>query len=85
MKRQIVWPLLAFLILAIPLFVLAFPQPPAGNTGAPGDGTCNSCHSGAATGGSVALAFPSGTTYTPGVKQHLTVAVNDTANGNNAW
>jgi hypothetical protein len=85
MKRQIVWPLLAFLILAIPLFVLAFPQPPAGNTGAPGDGTCNSCHGGSSTGGSVSLAFPSGTTYTPGVKQHLTVTVNDTANGHNAW
>src|SRR3974390_244635 len=83
MKRQIVWPLLAFLILAIPFCVLASPQPPAGNPGAPGDGTCNSCHSGAATGGTVSLAFPSGTTYSPGVKQHLSVTVNDISH--NAW
>jgi hypothetical protein len=83
MKRQIVWPLLAFLILAIPLFVLAFPQPPAGNTGAPGDGSCNSCHSGSAGGGSASVTFPSGATYSPGVKQHLSVTVNDISH--NAW
>ena len=53
MKRFGFWPIVAFILLAVPLLMMAFPQPPAGNTGAPGDGTCGSCHNGVATGGSV--------------------------------
>ena len=82
MKRLGFWPIVAFILLAVPLLMMAFPQPPAGNTGAPGDGTCNSCHSGVSTGGSVVATFP-GTTYTPGVAQHVTVTVNDTTHA--AW
>jgi hypothetical protein len=83
MKRLSFWPIVAFILLAIPVWMMAFPQPPAGNTGAPGDGTCSSCHSGVSTTGAVMVAFPSGTTYTPGVKQHLSVTVNDTTHS--AW
>lgn len=83
MKRLSIWPIVAFLIVALPLLVLAFPQPPAGNTGAPGDSTCASCHSGISTTGTTSVTFPSGTTYTPGVKQHLSVTVNDISH--NAW
>lgn len=84
MKRvSFFWPIVAFILLVIPVLMMAFPQPPAGNTGAPGDGTCSSCHSGVSTTGTVAVTFPSGTTYTPGVKQHLSVRVNDTTHS--AW
>ena len=77
MKRFGFWPIVAFILLAIPLLMMAFPQPPAGNTGAPGDSTCASCHNGVATGGSVAANL--GTTYTPGGAAHpITVTVNDT-------
>src|SRR5215469_9160168 len=84
MKRFGFWPIVAFILLAVPLLMMAFPQPPVGNTGAPGDGTCNSCHSGVSTGGSVVATFP-GTTYTPGVAQHVTVTVSDTNTAHNAW
>src|SRR6516225_4594489 len=78
MKRFGFWPIVAFILLAVPLLVMGFNPPPFGNTGAPGDGTCGSCHSGVSTGGSVVATFPSGTSYTPGVAQNLTVTVNDT-------
>ena len=84
MKRFGFWPIVAFILLAVPLLMMAFPQPPAGNTGAPGDGTCNSCHNGVSTGGSVVATFP-GTTYTPGVAQHVSVTVNDTNTAHTAW
>src|SRR3974390_3390184 len=83
MKRLRIWPIVAFFLVALPLLVLAYPQPPAGNTGAPGDSTCASCHSGISTTGTASVTFPSGTTYTPGVKQHLSVTVNDISH--NAW
>lgn len=53
-----------------------------GLTGAPGDGTCLSCHTGTALnagGGSVKIVLPGAATYTPGVKQHITVQVADSA------
>jgi len=51
-------------------------------TGAPGDATCAmaGCHTGAAVNGgpgSVAIEFPAGLTYTPGVRQRWTIRVVD--------
>ena len=49
-------------------------------TGAPGESTCSSCHNGTAInagGGSVQLILPNGNTYTPGVKQRISVKVSD--------
>ena len=83
MKRIGFGPIVGFIFFMIPLLLLAFPQPPTGNTGAPGDGNCTGCHSGVSTGGSVSVTFPSGLSYSPGVKQHLTVTVNDSLHS--AW
>ncbi len=52
------------------------------NTGAPGDTTCvqSGCHTGTTLnggGGNVAIAFDSGTTYTPGGKVHVTLTISD--------
>ena len=51
-------------------------------SGAPGDnsGACASCHRGQALNsgpGNVQIQLPSGNSYTPGVKQHITVQVSD--------
>jgi hypothetical protein len=78
MKRIGIGPILMLIFVLVPLMLLAFPQPPTGNTGAPGDGNCTSCHNGISTGGSVVITFPSGLNYTPGVTQHLSVTVSDT-------
>ena len=62
-------------VLAAPILLLAYSSnPPLALTGAPGEGTCASCH-GTLTNGSVAtVAFPSGLTYTPGgAAESLTV------------
>ena len=50
-------------------------------TGAPGDSNCTSCHSGTVNsfGGSVKILLPGDATYTPGVKQRITVEVADSA------
>lgn len=53
-------------------------------TGAPGDNAaaCTACHTGTALnggGGSVKILLPAGNTYTPGLKQHVTVQVSDPA------
>jgi uncharacterized protein (TIGR03437 family) len=54
-----------------------------GHAGVPNEaGTCNTagCHVGTAVnggGGSVAVTFPNGNTYVPGVKQQLTVTITD--------
>ena len=53
-------------------------------TGAPGDdaSACASCHTGTALNGgpgSVKIVLPNGNTYTPGVKQHITVQVSDSS------
>ena len=52
-----------------------------GLTGAPGDQTCTSCHSGTVNsgGGAVKIVLPGAATYTPGVKQHIAVQVSDPA------
>ena len=50
-----------------------------GYSGAPGDGTCLSCHGTTLNsgGGSLKLAFANGTTYVPGQKQRVTVTIAD--------
>lgn len=73
---------------AVPVLLDAYAEgPPARKTGATGDETCTACHTGTAnpSGGKVEVVFPGALTYTPGVKQKLTVTVRDsparTANG----
>lgn len=76
--------LLVVVSLAVPS---AFPSsggPPVRSTGATGDLTCAQagCHTGTAVnggGGNVAIAFPSTTTYTPGLKQTWTITITDSA------
>lgn len=48
-------------------------NPPLRLTGAPGEGTCQTCHSPQVTGSGVSVAFPGGLTYTPGVAMAFTV------------
>jgi uncharacterized protein (TIGR03437 family) len=82
---------MAVVVLAIPLIMWAYEfGPDAGYSGVPNEqGTCASaqCHIGTANNpankGSVSAAFASGTTYTPGVKQHVTVTISDPAQ--HAW
>lgn len=53
-------------VVSAPLILFAYSSnPPAGLTGAPGEGTCASCHGSLTAGSGVTVAFPS-TTYTPG-------------------
>ena len=54
------------LILAVPLLLFAYASnPPLALTGAPGEGTCGSCHGAVTAGTGVTVTFP-GMTYTPG-------------------
>ena len=53
-------------VLSVPVIVYSFgTNPPLPNTGAPGEGTCASCH-GTLTAGSGITITPTATTYTPG-------------------
>src|ERR1039458_7302187 len=78
---------------AIPILLWSYEYgPDPGHCGVPGEGaSCISggCHTGTANDknnkGSVSVAFPSGLTYLPGVKQHLTVTVADPAASQQAW
>src|SRR5215831_3248243 len=83
-KRKLIMAKAAIVVSAIPFILYAYETgPDAGVAGVPGElGTCNQlgCHTGNpvnADGGSVSVAFPNGLTYTPGVKQHLVVSVDD--------
>ena len=74
---------LAF-VLALPLLLLAYKTgPDPRRTGAPGDRTCldSGCHTGTLIPNSsaITLTFPNGFTYTPGVKQHITLTASDPA------
>src|SRR5215469_5803284 len=65
-RRTAILIALVLAVLSIPVMVYAFgtsPAMPLGNTGAPGQGTCASCH-GTLTAGGVTVTAP--TTYTPG-------------------
>jgi uncharacterized protein (TIGR03437 family) len=78
---------------AVPLLVWAYASgPDAGYSGVPSDnggGTCATagCHGGTvnSSSGSVKVTFPGGTTYVPGVKQHLIVTVADPAVTQRRW
>jgi hypothetical protein len=85
-RRYVVAWVVTLLFLCLPLLLWAFPSnPPLGNTSAPGEGNCSSCHGGGAGGGNVRIAFSGGgTTYTPGTAQTLTVTVSD-PNGSSAY
>jgi uncharacterized protein (TIGR03437 family) len=69
--------------LGIPLLLWAHPfGPDPLSTGVPGEQSCAAagCHTGTAVnagGGSAAVTFPGGMTYTPGVRQTLTVTISD--------
>ncbi|MEP7363251.1 MAG: choice-of-anchor V domain-containing protein [Acidobacteriota bacterium] len=84
--RIVFWGRIAAVLAAVPLLILGHSDgPDPRHTGAPGDETCSkaTCHVGTGNptaGSGVEIVFPSGLTYTPGVKQILTVRV--TAAGN---
>jgi uncharacterized protein (TIGR03437 family) len=70
--------LIAAIAAGAPILLYAYAEgPDAGVAGVPGEATCTSCHSGASGSGNVAVTFPGGLTYTPGVAQHLVVTVTD--------
>lgn len=74
---------MAAVMSALPFLMWAISSgPDAGKSNVPGESNCTElrCHVGTALnggGGSVAVTFPSGATYTPGIKQHLTVTISD--------
>jgi len=72
---------LAFVSAALlPILLYAYAEgPDAGVSGVPGETTCSACHSGSGATGNVAVTFPNGQTYIPGVTQHLVVTISDTA------
>src|SRR5450432_2512168 len=90
-QRKLIFAKIAVVMGAIPFVMWAYEfGPDAGYAGVPKElGTCASsqCHIGTANNpankGSVAVNFPTGNTYTPGVKQHLTVTISDPAQ--HAW
>ncbi|HLK48521.1 MAG TPA: choice-of-anchor V domain-containing protein [Bryobacteraceae bacterium] len=92
-QRKILWGKAAAVLGAIPLLIWAHEYgPDAGYSNVPGElGTCaqSGCHLGTANNpanqGSVAVTFPNGQTYTPGVTQHLTVTISDPATTQKAW
>jgi uncharacterized protein (TIGR03437 family) len=85
----------AAIIVAIPIVLWAYEYgPDPGYAGVPGEhlgATCatSGCHTGTANdpknSGSVTVNFPSGLTYTPGVKQHLSVTIADPAPTQKGW
>src|SRR5215472_7506691 len=70
---------------ALPVLLYSYATgPDPRNTGAPGDQTCarSGCHTGTALnggGGSVQLTSSSGSSYTPGQQQTLTLTITDSA------
>jgi uncharacterized protein (TIGR03437 family) len=85
MKRnqKIIFAKMTAVMSVIPILLWAHSTgPDAGKAGVPGESNCTEirCHVGTALnggGGSVAVTFPGGATYTPGVKQHLSVKISD--------
>jgi uncharacterized protein (TIGR03437 family) len=72
--------LIAAIAAGVPVLLFAYAEgPDAGVSGVPGEATCSSCHSGASGSGNVAVTFPGGLTYTPGIAQHLVVTVTDSS------
>jgi uncharacterized protein (TIGR03437 family) len=92
-KKKIYIAKTAVILGVIPVLIFAHEYgPDAGYANVPGEnGTCaqSGCHVGRADDpankGSVTVAFPNGTTYTPGTKQHLIVTIADPAATQKAW
>src|SRR5215831_13040703 len=90
-KRKLVLAKMAVVMGSVPLLIWAYSAgPDPGKSGVPGESTCNEagCHVGTALNGgagSVKVTFPGGTTYAPGVKQHLVVTVADPAAAQKLW
>jgi uncharacterized protein (TIGR03437 family) len=79
-RQRVFWGKTAAIVGAIPILLYAHSAgPDPGYSGVPGEGNCTSCHTGTLNpgGGSAAVSFTGGTTYTPGVSQHLVVTVTD--------
>jgi uncharacterized protein (TIGR03437 family) len=84
-KRKLFWAKAAVLMSVIPVLLWAHEYgPDVGYSGVPKEnGTCTAsgCHTGTTNNpnnkGSVAVTFPGGNGYTPGVKQHLVVTITD--------
>src|SRR5450759_1929827 len=84
-KSQLLFAKVAVVMTIIPILLWAYEYgPDPGYSGVPKElGTCTAagCHVGTtndpANKGSVSVAFPSGQTYLPGVKQHLVVTIAD--------
>src|SRR5664279_710485 len=84
-KRKLYIAKVAVIMGVIPILLWAYEYgPDPGYSGVPKElGTCTAsgCHVGTtnnpANKGSVSVAFPSGQTYVPGVKQHLVVTIAD--------
>jgi uncharacterized protein (TIGR03437 family) len=84
-RRKLILAKAAVVMSAIPILLWAHEYgPDAGYTGVPkenGNCTAIGCHVGTANNpanqGSVKINFPNGLTYTPGVKQHLSVTIAD--------
>lgn len=71
-------PALAALLVLVPASLFGYGSgPDPGYAGVPGEASCTSCHGSGTGTGSVSLTFPGGSTYTPGVTQHLIVTVAD--------
>jgi len=80
--RRILIAKYGIVLAVIPVVIIANESgPDPRKTGAPGDGICSEsgCHVGTAPSpnGKVEIAFPGGSTYTPGVAQTWTVTVSD--------
>jgi uncharacterized protein (TIGR03437 family) len=90
-KRKLFWAKTGVILAAIPILAWALETgPDAGHSGVPNElGTClqEGCHVGTLnpSSGNVKITFPDGQTYTPGVKQHLTVTISDTPGTPRAW
>jgi len=68
------------LLAAIPVMMWGnLAGPPAGYSGAMGEGNCAECHTSNNGGGGVSIAFPNGLFYTPGVNQTWVVTIQDLA------
>jgi len=92
-KRKLTIAKGAAIVAALPFLLWAYEYgPDPGFSGVPNENqgqTCanSGCHVGTAnTGkGSIAVAFPNGLTYSPGVKQRLTVTISDPATTQVSW
>ena len=90
-KRKLTIAKGAAIAAALPFLIWAYETgPDPGVAGVPNEnGTCtqSGCHVGTtnnpANKGGISVAFPSGSTYTPGVKQHLMVTISDPSQA--AW